>query len=319
MTGSLSTGRSPTLFGVDRDGGTDAARRTSMRAAALAAALALLAGPALARAQDEQGDPEESAEDGGRYEPDQRGEHDEEGSGGEGYEPDQRGEHDEEEQSGGGESYEPDQRGEHEPEPEPVVATAGAAPDVEEARGLGGGVGLEVSLWAGGGVLGAEAAGGDNLVRSTQQSSIGGAFGLSASVRVGPVAVGPRLSFSIDPSILLVHTGLGADVFLLDGPLVPYVRASIGLSIATPLGDLLPAQGDASILGVGVELGVGVRWRATDHLFVGVELAGGWHHLWRAAVPDCTSGCTDGELDLRRPGESDALSVRVALTLGWTF
>lgn len=281
MTGSLSTGRSPTLFGVDRDGGTDAARRTSVRAAALAAALALLAGPAIAHAQDEQRDPEESAEDGGRYEPDQRGEH----------------------------------------EAEPVMATAGAAPDSEEARGFGGGrgVGVELALWAGGGVLGVDAAGGDNLVRSTQRSSIGGAFGLSASLRVGPLAVGPRVSFAIDPSILLVHTGLGADVFLLDGPLVPYVRASVGLSVAAPLGDLLAAQGDARILGVGVELGVGVRWRATDHLFVGVELVGGWHHLWRAAVPDCTSGCTDGELDLRRPGESDALSVRVALTLGWAF
>lgn len=311
MIGELSTNaqRSPTLGGVDRGGAMAvmASRRARARCAAIALALVAIAVPELARAQeesDETTETEEAAEtatEDGDYEPDQRGEHDEEeATGGEGYEPDQRGEHDE-------------------PQEELDAAVGVATAAYERGEALDRGLGFDVQLWLGAGFLGIDAAGGDNLVRATQRSSISAALGLAAGLRLGPVIVGPRVGLSIDPTMLLANVALGADVLLLDGDIAPYVRASLGLTLAAPLGDQLPAQSEASILGVGLEVGVGARWRFYRGLYLGLELAGGWHHLWREALPSCTGECADADLDLRMPGESDALTLRLSLSVGWAF
>lgn len=223
-------------------------------------------------------------------------------------------------------NYEPDQRGETDETEEEEQGTAAdsvttaesmpASPVYQSSSGRT--FGLDLTLSLGGAVTALEAAGG-NVVSSAQADPVGGSLDLSAALRYRALSIGPRVALTLDPQFLLTNVAIGADWTLTNDAVAPYVRASVGLSVVDVLGGALPQQGAADILGVGVELGVGVRWSIDDGFFLGLELAGAWHHLWRAAVPTCTGSCTDGAFDLRRSGESDALQLRLSVTAGYRF
>lgn len=225
-----------------------------------------------------------------------------------------------------GGTYEPDQRGEHD-EREEVEADAGrAGPSVELSGASVGGtytresdLGFELSLWLGGALTALDVAGDGNLVRESQRGSFGSSFGFAAGMRFGPVIVGPRVGLTIDPSFLLADLGLGVDVLLMDGAIAPYVRAAGYGSLVTGLASPLPDQDHAGIAGAGAELGAGVRWRPWRGLVVALDAAGIWRHLFRDPLPACSANCADAPFDLTRPGESDALQLRLSLSVGWTF
>ncbi len=231
-----------------------------------------------------------------------------------------------EETANAGEDYEPDQRGTlDQPQSEPESDAGGEAESVEEISRTSGmaayeaGLHLDISLSLGAALTTLDVMGDGNLVRSDQQGAIGGAIGLMAGVHIGPVLLGGRANFTLDPSFVLVNAGLEAQVMLMRGELVPFVRGSVGVSAVTALDGALASQRRADIWGVGTELGVGLRWYLLPRLFVGADLSGGWHHLFREGLPACTSECTEGTYDVRQSGESDALSLRISLMLGWTF
>jgi hypothetical protein len=280
---------------------------------ALVFASALAPSWALAQESEAEGEGEP------RYEPDQRGAEGDE-SGGEGepqYEPDQRGAQQPEPR------YEPDQRGATEEDVTVATEQASYAPasagDSEYATSGGSGMGVDLVLSLGGAISALDAAGQGNLVSASQEGSFGASLGFNAMFRIGRVAFGPRVSMILDPSFVLANLGIGAQVMLTEDAIAPYVSASIGGTIVTGLGDALPSQETAGIFGVGAELGGGVRWHATREVIVGAELGAGWHHLWRDAVPSCTTDCTGSELDLRTSGESDALTLRLSLYAGYSF
>lgn len=234
-----------------------------------------------------------------------------------GYEPDQRGfdgEGGDEGGEGGGGGYEPDQRG--------AVDSAPVSESMEmSGGGYGGGrfFGFDVSLFLGAGLSGLDAAGGDNLVLSTQQGAVGASFGVGLGLRFGPVSLGPRFAFIVDPSFVLGTFGVDVTVALLEERVTPTVRASIAYATLLSLSDALPSQSDARVSGISAELAVGVRWTFASPFVVGAELAGTWMHLGRDAVPSCTTGCDAGAFDLRRGGESDALGLRLHVFGGISF
>lgn len=265
---------------------------------------ALACAPAIAHAQEGEGE-EPQADGETPYEPDQRGEHEDPEPQ---YEPDQRGEHGEE-----GESEQTSAP------PEPTVDAGGSAELASSEGRSASGIGVDLALWLGASVTALDAVGDGNLVRSTQEGSFGATLGFTASMRFGQVAIGPRVMMILDPSFVLANLGIGAQVMLLPDDLTPFVSAAIGGTIVTGLGDPLPSQGDVGIFGIGAELGGGVRWQASSDLVVGAELAAGWHHLWRDAVPACEGECSESELDLRTSGESDGLTLRLSLFAGYAF
>lgn len=249
--------------------------------------------PADAVENDEAAQAEENAVVGGTYEPDQRGEHEEPG--------------------------EQEERGEENVELQSSEVTGDVATASAPAYGGSDELGFELRLWLGGAATSLDPVGDGNLVSSAQDGGIGGAVGFGGAVRFGSLRIGPRVGFTIDPSFVLTNIALGADYLLTSDEIVPYLRASVGMSIVDLLGDAPAQQSTADIFGIGVEVGAGARWYAYRGLFLGLELTGGWHHLWRAAVPDCTGGCTAGAFDLRRSGESNGLSLRLSIDVGWTF
>lgn len=229
--------------------------------------------------------------------------------------------------------YEPDQRGALETEP-PGEAQEEEAP-LEQTRTEPGSVnisaqadsgyatsssrfGFELALELGASLTALDSAGQSNLVRETQEGSVGAALGFRAAFRVGPAAIGPRVAMIIDPSFVLANLGIGVHVMLLPDAVAPFVSAALGATIVSALGDPLPAQQNAGIFGLGAELGGGVRWQSHVGLIMGAEVAAGWHHLWRDGAA-CASECSDGEFDVREPGESDALTLRLSLFAGYSF
>lgn len=219
-----------------------------------------------------------------------------------------------------GGTYEPDQRGGHDqPEREVERQETTMLVDAGSVRGDSlDDFGFELALSLGGSLTSLDVTGDGNLVRASQRGSFGSSFGLAAGVRFGPVVLGPRAALTIDPSFLLADFGLGVDVILMGGELAPYVRAAAFGSIVAGLSTPLPQQEHAGIAGFGAELGAGVRWRPWRGLIVGLDVAGAWRHLYRDSIA-CTSSCTEESFDLGRAGESDALQLRISLSVGWAF
>jgi hypothetical protein len=231
-----------------------------------------------------------------------------------------------------GPGYEPDQRGVVEPQQPPAVepqslerreqiaAEPGSA-DAEiagEYAASGSRFGLELAIDLGAALTALDSAGQSNLVRSTQEGSVGAAIGVRAGFRIGPASFGPHIAMILDPSFILANLGIGVHVMLLPEEIAPFVSFALGATIVSNLGDALPAQEGTGIFGIGAELGGGVRWQSRDGLILGGEAAAGWHHLWRDGVA-CEGECTDGDFDVRDPGESDALTLRLSLFAGYAF
>lgn len=267
-------------------------------------------------------DGEDAATEGGPgYEPDQRGGHEEDGQGGD--------------TSGGGEGtdttsdgdepqYEPDQRGGHEGDEEEAsepVSEMLAADSSAGGRGYAdrdGGLGFYTHFLLGGGLTGLDAIEGDNLVLPAQQGSFDVSFGLALGLRIGPISIGPRLTFTADPSFFLGALGLDVGADLTDDRLAPTLRVSLSYAFALSLSDPLPSQ--RSVGGLWAEVGAGFRYTVEGPLYFGAELSGGWLALFRAADPACVDMCTDmGTFDLRRSGESHGLTLRLHLYGGFGF
>jgi hypothetical protein len=179
--------------------------------------------------------------------------------------------------------------------------------------------GFDTTLFLGAGLTGLDAGSGDNLVLPTQQGAVGGSFGVSLGMRLGPVSLGPRFAFVADPSFVLGVFGLDVTVALLDEPITPTVRASVGYAALFSLSDALPSQSDAPVSGISTELALGVRWTFASPFVLGAELAGTWLHLGREALPSCASGCDSGAFDLRRGGQSDGLGLRLHVFAGISY
>jgi hypothetical protein len=236
-----------------------------------------------------------------------------------GYEPDQRGNtgdpEDPETQSQGGTGYEPDQRGEHEPPPSPDrMGATGASIALESYSGSRRSPRLEVELGLGLSLTRLQV-GGENLVPAVSTGGAGAAIDLALGWRFDAARIGPRLALTVDPSFVLTHVALELDVELLDGPIAPFLRAAIGGSLVAPLFD----HGGGTIGGLGVDLAVGARWRLGRGFYLGAELGGAWHVLFRSAAPECVDRCTDGAFDARRAGQSHALQLRTTIFAGFAF
>jgi len=308
--------------------------RRLLYCSALALCLAFGGGAA---AQDVQEDPAADEADP-QYEPDQRGATEEEP----GYEPDQRGAT----EDGGGEStgeaepqYEPDQRGatgggggggdgddselEEEAAPAPVDTYAESR---EAAADYGPGAsygrptfGFAGQLWLGGGFTGLDTFEGDNLLRAGQASSGGASLGAMIGLRVGPVTLGPRLTFSVESGLAMGAVGLDVQLELASGRVVPTVRASVSYAFAFALSDALPSQNAPS--GLWTELGGGARWYLGGPFVLGGDLSVGWLATFRDAVPGCDAPCMDAasNLDLTRDGSGHGFTFRLHLYGGVTF
>jgi hypothetical protein len=286
--------------------------RRLLRLSTLALGLALprVAGAQAAEAEDEVPAQEEAVGDEGGYEPDQRGAEEApptEGTGGG-------------EQAAGEEDYEPDQRGaedeaeelDAEPSPAPAearsyaedVALSGSA---ETAAGRG--LGLDLQLPLGAGLSALDAFGGNNLVQSDQGGSAGGSFGAVIGLGLGPLTIGPRLTFTIEPGFVLGAVGLDVQVALTSGWVAPTMRLSVSYAFMVGLADPLPSQNHPD--GVWTELGLGARFHVAGPFSIGVEVSAGWLALFRGEVPMCTDPCTGDELDLSESGAAHGVTGRL--------
>ncbi len=261
---------------------------------------------------------EEAVGDDGGYEPDQRGAEGDEGTsdgtgggdqatGGGEYEPDQRGaEGDEEELDAGGD----------EAAPEPT--TGGDRVYAEEAAGEGGsaaarrGLGVDLQLILGGALNGLDAFGGNNLVQDDQRGSFGGSFGAVIGLGIGPLTIGPRVSFTAEAGFGLGAVGLDIQVALTSGWIAPTMRLSVSYAFLFALADPLPSQNAPD--GVWTELGLGARFRVAGPFSIGAELSGGWIALFRGEVPACTDPCDGEGLDLSEAGASHGATLRLHLS-----
>lgn len=304
-----------------------------MRRLLYCSALALcLAIPGGAAAQDVQEEPPADEADP-QYEPDQRGATEEEP----GYEPDQRGATGEE---GGGEDtgaaepqYEPDQRGvdaggddgvqeEAAPAPEDAYGETLLSAEADYARGSSYGrspFGFAAQLWLGGGFTGLDTFEGDNLLRDGQGTSGGASLGAMLGLRIGPVILGPRLTFGVESGLAMGAVGLDVQLELATGEVVPTLRASLSYAFALSLSDALPSQNAPS--GLWTELGGGARWYLGGPFVLGADLSVGWLATFRDAVPDCDAPCVDpaSTLDLTRDGSGHGFTFRLHLYGGVTF
>ncbi len=295
-----------------------------MRRLSLVLPLALwLALPRVAGAQaaeDEAPAQEEAVGDEGGYEPDQRGAEDEappDGTGGgeqaageEGYEPDQRGAEDEAEEL--------DTEGAEAP-PEPTSGRS-YAEDVSlsgSASAAGRGLGLDLQLILGAGLSALDAFGGNNLVQSDQGGTAGGSFGAVIGLGVGPLTIGPRLTFTVEPGFVLGAVGLDVQVALTSGWVAPTMRLSVSYAFMLGLADPLPSQNHPD--GVWTELGLGARIHVTGPFSIGVEVSAGWLALFRGEVPMCTDPCTGDELDLTESGAAHGITGRLHVYGGLRF
>ncbi|MEZ4340377.1 MAG: hypothetical protein R3B82_27470 [Sandaracinaceae bacterium] len=259
---------------------------------------------------------EEAIADDGGYEPDQRGADEGPDTGGEGTD-----------QSTGGGEYEPDQRGAEGEEEELDSAGADAAPmepdrafsvsEGEAASAARRGLGLDLQLIVGAGLNGLDAFGGDNLVQDTQRGSFGGSFGAVIGLGVGPLTVGPRATFTIEPGFVLGAIGLDVQVALTSGSIAPMMRLSVSYAFLLGMSDALPSQNAPD--GVWTELGLGARFRVAGPFSIGVELAGGWIALFRGAVPGCTERCDENGLDVTESGASHGATLRLHVSGGLSF
>jgi hypothetical protein len=226
--------------------------------------------------------------------------------------------------------YEPDQRGvegesETAPQAPPQERADSETVELQSLAGsyvssrAGSELGVDLALWLGASLTSLDVGESNNLVREAQEGSFGAAFAFSFAMRMGYVSIGPRVGFQWDPSFVLATIGLDATVRLTPDEIAPYIRASLSGLLLVGLEDSLPRQSQAGIGGIGAEIAGGVRWDVADRFMVGAELSGGWYHLWRGSDPACDAECTDGELDLRERGESDALTLRLSVFAGWWF
>lgn len=244
----------------------------------------------------------DTATERGGYEPDQRG-----AQGGEGeYEPDQRGGHEEQEPSEGADSE--------------MVRLSGTAA-AEEAEYIGGGrfIGFGAQLWLGASLIGHDAIDGANVLRPTQESSFGASFGVVGTLRLGPIAFGPRVGFTVEPGYTLAAFGFDVQAVLTSDRFAPFVRASLSYAFLAGVSDALPSQGEARVDGVLAEIGVGARFRIDGPFVIGAELSGGYLHLERGAVPACEAPCSDGAFDLATPGNANGLTLRLHVWTGVSF
>jgi len=137
-------------------------------------------------------------------------------------------------------------------------------------------------------------------------------------LRIGPISLGPRVTFTADPSFVLGAIGLDVGAELTDERLVPTLRVSLSYAFALSLSDPLPSQ--SSVGGLWTELGAGFRYYPGGPFHFGAELSGGWLALFRAADPACVDSCTDmGTFDLRRSGQSHGLTLRLHIYGGFGF
>lgn len=264
---------------------------------------------------------EEAIAGDGGYEPDQRGAEDDESpedtggaegeaTGGGGYEPDQRGaEGDEEElDEGGGADAEPMAPGEDRVYTESEGVTAAAA-----RRGLG----LDLQLIVGFGLNGLDAFGGGNIVQDTQRGSVGGSFGAVLGLGVGPLTIGPRATFTVEPGFVLGAIGLDVQVALTSGWVAPTMRLSVSYAFLLGLSDALPSQNAPD--GVWTELGLGARFHVAGPFSIGAELSGGWIALFRGEVTDCTDRCEENGLDVTQSGSANGATLRLHVYGGLSF
>ncbi|MCB9596442.1 MAG: hypothetical protein H6719_27210 [Sandaracinaceae bacterium] len=253
-----------------------------------------------------------------------------------GYEPDQRG--NEEDRTGGGEDtatgdtdYEPDQRGAEDDEgggdgggtggeAEPAEARTEADSYVLESAGDSAarrGLGFDLQVFGGLGVTGLDAFGGDNLVRDDQRGSVGGSFGVGLGLGLGPLTLGPRLSFTAEPAFVLGAIGLDIQVALTSGWIAPTLRLGLSYAFLLSYSDPLPSQNTAD--GFWAELGIGVRVHVVGPFMLGGELAGGWIAMFRGEVPGCTDPCRDGSFDVSMSGAANGATLRLHVFAGLSF